>query len=171
MTTPNHQPGRAERIVATFADTDSARRAALSLEQIGIDNTRVTMDAIPTAGPRVADRQEDARTVERPRRQAVQGMVVGGVIGAALGASVGVVVDAIPLVAAIGLFAIPGATLGGMYGVFTRLPANPEVAEADAAAGGGTVVLAVDLTALEDADRQAVTDRLRGASPIELSER
>lgn len=165
MTTQDHNSG--DRIVATFPNGDAARRASLGIEQLGIESSRVHVRSAATLTDRAAESHVDAAAIERPRRQAVQGIIVGGIVGVLLGLVVGLVFEVIPLGIALALFAIPGAVLGALFGVYTRLQTNTEITDADA---GGSVELTLDLTALDAQDRRAAVEKLRSEQPIRLVE-
>jgi hypothetical protein len=164
---PDHDfhADQVDRVVATYSTGEAARRASLGIEQLGIESSRVQVDADSHLRPRAAESKADAKAIERPRHNAAQGMLIGGVLGALVGAAVGALIEGVPLVAAIALFAIPGVALGGLFGVYSRLQTNTEVTDADT---GGYVVLTVDLTALDRADRAAAVDKLRAESPTNL---
>lgn len=166
MTTQDHT-NRGDRVVATFADGDAARRASMGIEQLGIESSRVHVDTHSPLRQEAADSQVDSATIERGRHQAAQGIIVGGILGAAVGIVVGLVFEIIPLAIALALFIIPGVVLGALFGVYTRLQTNTEITDADA---GGAVVLTLDLTALDAGERQAAVERLRAAHPIRLVE-
>lgn len=167
MTTQDQPQQAPARVVATYRDGDAARRASLGVEELGIESSRVHVDAQSPLSPDAADSRVDRTTVERGRHMAAQGMIVGGIIGAILGLALGYFFDLLPLGISAALFVVPGVALGGLFGVYTRLQTNPEITDADA---GGTVVLTVDLTALDDAERRAAVAKLRAEQPIRLVE-
>lgn len=168
MTTQDHNSpaDRVDRVIARFATGDAARRAALGIEQLGIESSRVEVDAETPLRPMAAESKADAKAVERPRHNAAQGIAIGAVLGAVVGLLVGLLVDAVPLGIAIPLFVVPGVALGGLFGVYSRLETNTELTDADE---GGTVVLTVDLTALEADERSKAIQRLRAESPVHLT--
>lgn len=165
MTTQDHNPG--ERVIATYPNGDAARRATLAIEQLGIESSRVHVRSESRLTDRAAESRVDAAAVERPRRQAVQGIIVGGIAGVLMGLVVGLVFEVIPLGIALALFAIPGVVLGALFGVYTRLQTNTEITDADA---DGFVELTLDLTALDAEDRRAAVEKLRSEQPIRLVE-
>jgi hypothetical protein len=167
MTTHDHNNRASDRVVAYFHNGDAAREAALGIEQLGIDSGLVHIESDSHLRPEAAESKMDAAAIERPRRKASQGMVVGGIIGLVVGIGVGLAFDVLPLVVAAGLFVIPGVALGGLFGVYSRLSTNPSTNEADA---GGEVTVTLDLTTLDDEEREAAVAKLRAAQPLRLVE-
>ena len=167
MTTQDPPHQAPARVVATYRDGEAARRATLGVEELGIESSRVHVDAHSPLSPQAADSKVDSATVERGRHMAAQGIIVGAILGALIGLALGYFFDLLPLVISAALFAVPGAVLGAMFGVYTRLQTNTEITDADA---GGTVVLTLDLTALDDAERRAAVAKLRAEQPIRLVE-
>jgi hypothetical protein len=165
MTTQDHS-SHGDVIVATFADGEAARRASLAIESLGIDSSRVQVDARTDVTSAASEAHMDTAAIQRPTNRALQGAVVGAAIGAAVGVVVGLVSDAIPFVMALALFVIPGVILGALYGVYSRLPTNPEIIDADA--GGGQVKLTVDLSDLGDGERESALEKLQAERPIRL---
>jgi hypothetical protein len=166
MTT--HDPSsHSDHIVATFADGESARRASLAIETLGIDSSRVSVDAKRDLTDQVAESNVDSATIQRPRNRAVTGAIVGAVVGAVVGVVVGMVFDAVPAGMALVLFIIPGVIIGALFGLYSRLPTNPEISDADA---GGPVELIVDLSDLDDEERASALEKLKAEQPIRLAE-
>jgi hypothetical protein len=166
MTTQDHS-SHADRVVATFRDGDAARRASLAIERLGIDSSRVHVDAKADLTSHTAESRVDSASMQRPRHRAVVGAIVGGIVGAAIGLVLGLVMDVIPTGAALALFTIPGVIIGALFGLYSRLETSSDISDT---AAGGPVKLTVDLTALDGAEREAAVAKLRAEQPLRLAE-
>lgn len=166
MTTQDHS-SHGDLVVATFADGQAARRASMAIESLGIDSSKVHVDARADLTDIVAESHVDSAAVQRPRNRAIAGAVIGAVIGAVVGVVVGLVSDVLPAGVALALFIIPGAIIGALLGLYSRLETNPEITDADA---GGPVRLTVDLTDLDADGRASALEKLRAQRPIRMGD-
>ena len=166
MTTQDHS-SHGDLVVATFANGEAARRASLAIESLGIDSSKVHVDARADLTDIVAESHVDSAAIQRPRNRAIAGALIGGIIGGVVGVVVGLVSDVVPLWIAVVLFLIPGHIIGALIGLYSRLETNTEITDADA---GGAVRLTVDLTDLGADERASTLEKLRAQGPIRIGD-
>jgi len=120
--TPNHSP---MTVSATFGDLDAARDAALAVERAGIDAVRVQIEGIETPTSPAEVHRSDSGALGpvawRVLRFGMLGAAVG-LVGALVFAVAGA--DGGPVVAAALGGAFAGFVVGGLLGLFIRLPVN-----------------------------------------------
>ncbi len=129
-----------QRVLGTFDDAETARRAAHDLENTVPGDRVVVGGGEEAAMARQAEMEEEARKglwapgafgTQSQTRGWVTGLAVGGVLGAAIGALVGLLVAALSdlsTVAAVVIVAVCGAFAGGTAGFQIGGSVGPKVA-------------------------------------------
>lgn len=130
---------------------ERARGLVIDLERRGLDTNRITVDASPSTTAATTGRT-DQRSVARPAVRVAGGLFAGALIGLVLGLIVGSMLEtatgAIVLATAIG-----AAIVGGLVGLYSRLPMNTEVSDVDS---GVTSTVRVDVSGLPEDDVETV---------------
>ena len=161
------QPVGGIRIWATYRDAALARRAAVALEEAGVDRDRIAVatDAGTTEGAvaRTREHREGTRIAARTGLGAAAGAAIGALVGLLLGAMSGTGATGLAL------FTLGGTLFGGGAGAFvggiaSLRSAAPIIGRPGDEAPGGA---AVEVSAVGPQDRRVV-EVLRRYRPTAL---
>ena len=136
---------------------ERARKLVVDLEHEGLETSRINVVTEPSTSMTETART-DRRTMARPASR----VAVGAAGGLVTGLLVGLIVVALGAPAGPTMLAAAtaGTLLGGLVGLYRRLPMNTEIVDADA---GGDAVIKIDLRGLEPARIAAVDELLERA--------
>jgi hypothetical protein len=134
---------------------DAAYDLVVELEHLGLETDRITLDTpLPISTARTG--RVDQAALRRPLRRVAGGLMVGAVIGLIHGLVAVLLTDA-GLAPSLAVGSMLGIVIGGLVGLYWRLPMSTEVSDVDT---GGPSVVTVDLEDLDDAAAKRAIDRL-----------
>jgi hypothetical protein len=130
---------------------DAAYDLVVELEHLGLETDRITLDTpLPISTARTG------RVDQAALRRVAGGLMVGAVIGLIHGLVAVLLTDA-GLAPSLAVGSMLGIVIGGLVGLYWRLPMSTEVSDVDT---GGPSVVTVDLEDLDDAAAKRAIDRL-----------
>ena len=130
---------------------DAARGLVVDLEHLGIEASAVSVETSSPVTTRETARVDQA-SFARPSNRVAQGAAIGAALGLLAAAIIAFSSDATFAQALPAIIA--GVALGGLAGLYSRLPLNRDVAAVDS---GGPSVITIDLRDLS----QDQVDRAR----------